>query len=85
MTVNESKIVRAIDVGYGNTKFVNYHTRGSAIQCSIFPSITPHASGSQDLNGGIFQRRNTVKIENELPRSRATRYRQSNKANCLFS
>lgn len=56
-------IVRAIDVGYGNTKFVAFHKPGSAIQCSIFPSITPQASGGEDLNGGIFQRRNTVKIE----------------------
>jgi|SRR3989338_1687430 len=27
----------------------------------------------------------TLACRNELPRSRATRYRQSNKANCLFS
>lgn len=62
MNTQETQIVRAIDVGYGNTKFVAYHKHGDNIQCSIFPSITPHASGGDDLNGGIFQRRNTVKI-----------------------
>jgi plasmid segregation protein ParM len=61
--LNSTQIVRAIDVGYGNTKFVAYHNHGSNIQCSIFPSIAPHASCGDDLNGGIFQRRNTVKIE----------------------
>jgi len=63
MTTADPKIVRAIDVGYGNTKFIAYHKHGAPIQCSIFPSITPHASGGDDLNGGIFQRRNTVKID----------------------
>lgn len=63
--VNLSKpIVRAIDVGYGNTKFVSFHRADTnEIQCSLFPSIAPHASATDDLAGGVFQRRNTVRIE----------------------
>lgn len=57
-------IVRAIDVGYGNTKFVSYHrAETNEIQCSLFPSIAPHASATDDLAGGVFQRRNTVRIQ----------------------
>lgn len=43
MQTAQSKIVRAIDVGYGNTKFVAYHNHGSEIQCFIFiSSMAPH-------------------------------------------
>lgn len=56
-------IVRAIDVGYGNTKFVQFHTPGGEIACSLFPSISPQASTGADLTGGVFQRRNTVIVE----------------------
>ena len=59
----DQKVIRAIDVGYGNTKFVSYHKQGAQMmQCAIFPSITPHASTGGDLNAGVFQRRNTVLI-----------------------
>jgi plasmid segregation protein ParM len=60
---NTPKIVRAIDVGHGNTKFVAYHKHGADIQCSMFPSIAPHSSGGNDLNGGVFQSLNTVRVE----------------------
>lgn len=53
-------IVRAIDVGYGNTKFVQFHAQGGEIACSLFPSIAPQASSGADLTGGVFQRRNTI-------------------------
>ena len=56
-------IVRAIDVGYGNTKFVQFHAQGGEIACSLFPSIAPQASSGADLTGGVFQRRNTITVE----------------------
>jgi len=56
-------IVRALDVGYGNTKYVQFHAKGSEIACSLFPSITPQASVGTDLTGGVFQKRNTVIVE----------------------
>lgn len=56
-------IVRAIDVGYGNTKYVVFHERGEQVQCSLFPSTAPQAGASTDLSGGVFQKRNTVTVE----------------------
>lgn len=56
-------IVRAIDVGYGNTKFVQFYAQGGEVACSLFPSIAPQAGSGPDLTGGVFQRRNTVQIE----------------------
>ena len=57
-----SQIARAIDVGYGNTKFVTLLQQES-IQCGMFPSIAPQASSGPDLSGGLMQRRNTVVVE----------------------
>lgn len=56
-------IVRAIDVGYGNTKYVVFHERGQEVQCAVFPSIAPQASVGADLSGGVFQKRNTVTVD----------------------
>lgn len=56
-------IVRAIDVGYGNTKFVVLRQSGGETHCGLFPSIAPQASSTADLGAGIFQRRNTAVIE----------------------
>lgn len=56
-------VVRAIDVGYGNTKYVSHHQYGSEVECSLFPSIAPHASVGADLSSGVFQRRNTVVVD----------------------
>lgn len=53
--------VRAIDVGFGNTKYVVSSTV-SEVQCALFPSLAPVAA-SNDLTGGVLQRRNTVAIE----------------------
>jgi len=58
-----SKVVRAVDVGYGNTKFVTAHEAGKDIVCSLFPSIAPQSSPGPDLSGGVFQHRNTFTIE----------------------
>lgn len=51
-------VVRAIDVGYGNTKY----TRDNAGESAMFPSVAPLASAKRlsDAGGG---KRNTVRIE----------------------
>ena len=56
-------VVRAIDVGYGNTKFVSQYEPGHEVLCSLFPSIAPNASLGPDLAAGVLQRRNTVVVE----------------------
>lgn len=56
-------IVRSIDVGYGNTKYVMFRTQGQDAQCALFPSIAPQAGNGGDLTGGVFQRRNTVVVD----------------------
>lgn len=55
----QTQIVRAIDVGYGNTKYTMFHTPGDEVACATFPSIAPQASAGPDLSGGVFQKRNT--------------------------
>lgn len=57
------QIVRAVDVGYGNTKYVTAHAHGEEVHCSLFPSIAPHAGSTPELGAGVLQRRNTVIIE----------------------
>lgn len=52
--------IRAIDVGYGNTKYVSYRN-GHSIQCSLFPSLTPRAAGI-DLAGDLMRRRDTLRV-----------------------
>lgn len=61
--MSEQLVVRAIDVGYGNTKYVARHDVGQEVMCSLFPSVAPHASLGPDLTAGVFQRRNTVVVE----------------------
>jgi plasmid segregation protein ParM len=53
-------IVRAIDVGYGNTKYVVSAERGQ-VKCAHFPSIAPVASG-RDLAAALGRKRKTVEI-----------------------
>ena len=61
--MTQPQIVRAIDVGYGNTKHTMFHEAGQDIACAVFPSIAPQASTGPDLSGGVFQRRNTFVVE----------------------
>jgi plasmid segregation protein ParM len=56
-----SSIVRAIDVGYGFTKFVTAHARGNQFDCQVFPSLAPVAS-SRNLSQASYQTRNTIDI-----------------------
>lgn len=61
--VLEGNVVRAIDVGYGNVKFVLEHPDVSGkITCEIFPSRSPVA-GDKSLSAGVVQGRDTVIIE----------------------
>lgn len=56
-------IVRSIDVGFGNTKYVVISNGNGDIQCSLFPSLAPQASEGADLASGVLQKRNTVTVE----------------------
>jgi plasmid segregation protein ParM len=60
---HHSPIVRAIDIGYGNTKLTTGHPVGQDISCKMFPSLAPHASANGDLGAGMLAKRETVKIE----------------------
>lgn len=53
-------VVRAIDVGYGNTKFVMSAENGN-VRCSNFPSIAPVTSG-RDLAAALGRKRKTVEV-----------------------
>ena len=53
--------VRAIDVGYGNTKFtVGVDAHGAPV-CRLFPSFAPLASRRQ-IGGALMRRRDTVRV-----------------------
>lgn len=61
----QKAVVRSIDVGYGNTKFITREeTNGIAETAAMFPSVAPLASTRKlsDAGGG---KRNTIKIEVE--------------------
>lgn len=53
-------IVRAIDVGYGNTKYTYADAKGE-IQCGIFPSLTQW-NAKDPSKGFIGERRNTAVV-----------------------
>lgn len=56
-------VVRAIDVGYGNVKYVCQHKDAFGIvECDIFPSRSPIA-GDKGLSAGFLKGRDTVVIE----------------------
>jgi plasmid segregation protein ParM len=63
MNFPESPVVRAVDVGYGNTKYVLSHQEGKDVVCRLFPSIAPQAAATKDLAAGVFSRRNTATVE----------------------
>ena len=56
-------IVRSIDVGYGNVKFVKDHKDGfGPVECDIFPSRSP-VSADKSLGAGLLKGRDTVVIK----------------------
>ncbi len=57
------KIVRALDVGYGNVKFVRRHdSLESKVICDMFPSRSPAASDSS-IGEGTLKRRETIVVD----------------------
>lgn len=59
----KGKVVRAVDVGYGNTKFtVGMLDGGLDSICDFFPSLTPMALHN-DFSRAIGRQRDTLKIE----------------------
>jgi plasmid segregation protein ParM len=60
--MNTVKKIRAVDVGYGNTKYVNTTAETHEhIHCGLFPSIVSVCSG-HDLSDGVIAKRNTVRV-----------------------
>jgi plasmid segregation protein ParM len=59
--MDERFIVRAIDVGYGHTKYTKGRDARGII-CAHFPSLAPLAS-DRDISGGVMARRDTVVVE----------------------
>lgn len=61
--MSKAKTVRAVDVGYGNTKFtVGMLDQEFEAICDMFPSLTPTAL-QNDFSRAIGQQRDTHKIE----------------------
>ena len=56
------KIIRAIDVGFGNTKYTTGYTEsGKDIECKMFPLLAPYAApGALD---GFVADRDTVAVK----------------------
>lgn len=57
-----SPVIRAIDIGYGNTKFTVEHKHGQEVHCRMFPSLAPQASTNGDLGAGMLAKRDTAPI-----------------------
>lgn len=54
----------AIDLGFGNVKFVTEHQHGQPVRCDLFPALAPpRRSCTEDLGGGVMTQRNTAVIE----------------------
>lgn len=57
------KIVRALDVGYGNVKFVRRHeSMEESVICDMFPSRAPAATDSS-IGEGTLKKRETVIVK----------------------
>jgi plasmid segregation protein ParM len=54
-------IVRAIDAGYGNTKYVLAHDEGAEIKCAMFPSVSV-SSLSDPTRYTLGERRRSVAV-----------------------
>lgn len=59
----QNAVVRAVDVGFGNVKYVTGHEHGHAVECHLFPSLAPQAGANQEIGAGVLQNRNTVIVE----------------------
>jgi plasmid segregation protein ParM len=56
-----NSVVRAVDLGFGNAKFVVSHPPGGEVQCLSFPSAAPLAAISE-VNGVMLDAPNTVTV-----------------------
>lgn len=61
-TSSKAPVVRAIDIGFGNTKYTSYVAEGT-IGCGMFPSIAPQAAVNPDLSSGLFTQPLSVTVE----------------------
>ena len=52
--------VKAIDIGYGNVKYVTGR-KGGEVQCAHFPSVAPPSSG-RDFGAGVATKKDVVKV-----------------------
>lgn len=59
-----NKVVRAIDLGYGFTKFIHNVTDKGDLRTASFPSIASIA-GKKNLGGGFFAERDTVEVKHD--------------------
>ncbi len=57
----QQPIIRAIDLGYGNTKYIYSDNTDNEMQCNLFPSIAPHASAN-GVGKGILKKRDTISV-----------------------
>ncbi|MDE3023714.1 MAG: hypothetical protein KGI54_18010, partial [Pseudomonadota bacterium] len=60
-TMQENKIIRAIDLGYGRVKLTAGKLDNGNNRCSAFPSIVGRAGG-KNLGGGFFNERKTMVV-----------------------
>jgi len=57
-----NSIVRAVDLGFGNVKYVTAHPPGGGIACGMFPPLAPIAS-SVKITGGLLEQPDTIVVE----------------------
>ena len=55
------KIIRSIDVGYGQTKFIKDSINGKYV-CELFPSVAPTSTGDF-LQNPYLQKYDVIKVE----------------------
>ncbi|TRZ93861.1 MAG: PRTRC system protein D [Rhodocyclaceae bacterium] len=56
-------IVRAVDIGFGNTKFVTGHPAGGEIVCDVVPSLAPISRGISTIGGGVVGDNDVLEIQ----------------------
>lgn len=54
-------LIRSVDVGYGNTKYIRFSDEKGKMTWAMFPSVAPRAA-DKNLSAGVLGRRNTVLV-----------------------
>lgn len=62
MSKSSSKIVRALDLGWGYTKYSHVNKETGVLEFSSFPSLAPRSAGI-DFSGSALGRRDTVLVQ----------------------